>query len=118
MTDCVFCKIRDRIIPKEFTYEDEWVMVFPDINPIKPVHLLIVPKKHIEDLLIMNDEGPASPQGGLMMKLMKVTQDMIKKFELENKGYRVGINGGGAQIINHLHFHLMGPMGKAAAMPA
>lgn len=118
MTDCVFCKIRDRIIPKEFTYEDEWVMVFPDINPIKPVHLLIVPKKHIEDLLIMNDEGSASPQGGLMMKLMKVTQDMIKKFELENKGYRVGINGGGAQIINHLHFHLMGPMGKAAAMPA
>ncbi len=109
MTDCVFCKIRDRIIPKKFTYEDDWVMVFPDINPIKPVHLLIVPKKHIEDLLIMNDEK-------LMMKLTKIIQEMIRKFGLENKGYRVGINGGGAQIIDHLHFHLLGPMGKAAAM--
>ena len=106
MKDCVFCKIRDRIIPKEFTYEDDDVMVFPDINPIKPVHILIIPKKHIEDLLMMNDEG-------LMMKLTRVTQEMIKKFELENKGYRVGINGGGAQIINHLHIHLLGPLGKA-----
>ena len=109
MADCVFCKIRDRIIPKEFTYEDEWVMVFPDINPIKPVHLLIVPKKHIEDLLMINDKL-------LMMKLTRIIQKMIRKFELENKGYRVGINGGGAQIIDHLHFHLFGPMTKGASM--
>jgi len=107
--ECVFCKIRDRIIPKEFTYEDDDIMVFPDIHPLKPVHLLIVSKKHIEDFLMMNDEG-------LMMKLTKITQEMVKQFGLENKGYRVGVNGGGAQIINHLHFHLLGPMGKAAAM--
>ncbi|MBI2613248.1 MAG: HIT domain-containing protein [Candidatus Levybacteria bacterium] len=121
MENCVFCKIRDRIIPKEFTYEDESVMVFPDINPIKPVHLLIVPKKHIEDFLMINDPYNARASRGeagklLIMKLIKITQKMIKKFGLENKGYRVGINGGGAQIINHLHFHLLGPMGKAAAM--
>jgi len=109
MEDCVFCKIRDRIIPKDFTYEDEDVMVFPDIHPIKPVHLLIVPKKHIEDLLMMNDEG-------LMMKLTRIIQKMIKKFKLENKGYRIGINGGGAQLINHLHVHLMGPLGKGVKM--
>ena len=109
MADCIFCKIRDRIIPKEFTYEDEDIMVFPDINPIKPIHLLVVPKKHIEDLLMMNDKL-------LMMKLTEIAQKMIKKFGLENKGYRIGINGGGAQIINHLHFHLLGPLGKAAAM--
>lgn len=109
MENCVFCKIRDRIIPKEFTYEDEDIMVFPDIHPVKPVHLLIVPKKHIEDLLMMKDEG-------LMMKLTKIIQKMIKKFELSNKGYRIGVNGGEAQIIDHLHFHLLGPMGKAAAM--
>lgn len=111
MADCVFCKIRDRIIPKEFTYEDESMMVFPDIHPLKPIHLLIVPKKHIKDLLMMNDDR-------LMMKLTRIIQKMIKKFGLENKGYRVGVNGGGAQIIDHLHFHLLGPMGKAAAMPA
>ncbi len=109
MEDCVFCEIRDRIIPKEFTFEDEDIMVFPDIHPIKPVHLLIVPKKHIEDLLMMNDEG-------LMMKLTRIIQKMIKKFKLENKGYRIGINGGGAQLINHLHVHLMGPLGKGVKM--
>lgn len=119
MKDCVFCKIRDRIIPKEFTYEDDDVMVFPDIHPIKPIHLLIVPKKHIEDFLMINDPHNAfASRGreGLMMKLTKIIQKMIKKFGLENKGYRIGVNGGGAQIINHLHIHLLGPMGKAAAM--
>ena len=119
MENCVFCKIRDRIIPKEFTYEDDWIMVFPDIHPIKPIHLLIMPKKHIEDLLMMNDPHFAKASRGkeeLMMKLTKIIQKMIKKFGLENKGYRIGINGGGAQIIDHLHIHLMGPMGKGTLM--
>ena len=107
--DCVFCKIRDRIIPKEFTYEDEEIMVFPDIHPLKPVHLLIIPKKHIEDLLMINDKL-------LMMKLIKIMQEMIRKFKLENKGYRIVVNGGGAQIINHLHVHILGPLGKTVAM--
>jgi histidine triad (HIT) family protein len=109
--DCIFCKIRDRIIPKEFTYEDDYIMVFPDIHPLKPIHLLIIPKKHIGDLLMMNDEE-------LMMKLTKVVQKMVKKFGLENRGYRVGINGGGAQIIDHLHVHLLGPLGRNVEMPA
>lgn len=108
MENCIFCKIRDGIIPKEFIYEDEDMMVFPDIHPLKPIHLLIVPKKHIEDLLVMNEEG-------LMMKLTKVAQEMIKKQNLEDKGYRIVINGGGAQLINHLHIHLVGPLGKKAA---
>lgn len=108
---CTFCKIRDRIIPKEFTYEDDEVMVFPDIHPLKPIHLLIVPKIHIGDLLMIKDKL-------LMMKLTKVVQEMIKKQDLADKGYRVVINGGGAQIIDHLHFHLMGPLGKSVNMPA
>ncbi len=109
MEDCIFCKIRDRIIPKEFTYEDNSVMVFPDIYPIRPVHLLIVPKKHIKDFLDLDDKN-------LLEKLRKVSQKMIRKFELENKGYRLGMNGGGAQIIDHLHIHLLGPLGKAVSM--
>lgn len=119
MNECVFCKIRDRIIPKEFTYEDEDIMVFPDIHPLKPVHLLIVPKKHIEDLLMINDPHFACASRGeerLMMKLTKIIQKMINEFKLKDKGYRVVINGGGAQIIDHLHFHLLGPLGKAATM--
>lgn len=108
MEDCVFCKIRDRVIPKEFTYEDDEIMVFPDIHPLKPIHLLIVPKKHMEDLLMINDKL-------LMMKLTKTAQEIIKKFKLENKGYRLVVNGGGAQVIDHLHFHLVGPLGRRSA---
>lgn len=103
--DCVFCKIRDREIPKEFTYEDEDVMVFPDIHPLKPIHLLVMPKKHIKDF--MDFEDPT-----LLEKIKNITQKMIKKQRLENKGYRLVINGGGAQIIDHLHIHLLGPIGK------
>jgi len=109
MDTCVFCKIRDRIIPKKFTYEDDDVMVFPDLYPLKPIHLLIIPKKHVEDLLAIDD-------GKLMMRITKIAQKMVKELKLENKGYRLTINGGGAQIINHLHFHLLGPLGKTVQM--
>ncbi len=106
---CVFCKIRDGEIPKEFTYQDEDVMVFPDIHPIKPVHFLIVSKKHIPDFLALSDDA-------LFAKIRFVTREMIKKLKLEDKGYRLVVNGGGAQIIDHFHIHLMGPIGKATKM--
>lgn len=105
MNDCVFCKIRDREIPKEFIYEDEDVMVFPDIHPLKPIHLLIVPKKHITDFLELDDFG-------LIKKLTDTVKRMVKEKSLGDKGYRVAVNGGGAQVINHLHVHLLGPLGS------
>lgn len=109
MSSCIFCKIRERQIPAKFIYENDAVMVFPDIHPVKPVHLLIVPKEHIEDFLsVENDE--------VLGKLRVVVQKMIKEKGLDGKGYKLSINGGGAQLINHLHIHLMGPMGKMAAM--
>ena len=109
MIDCIFCKIRDGIIAKEFIYEDENIMVFPDINPIKPVHLLIIPKRHIKDFSDIKDDN-------LWGKIRIVLQKMVKKEKLENKGYRVAINGGVAQIIKHLHVHLVGPLGKEVQM--
>jgi histidine triad (HIT) family protein len=109
MDGCIFCKIRDREIPKEFTYEDEDIMVFPDIHPLKPVHLLIIPKKHIEDFLHIEDET-------IMDKVRVVAQKMVKEQGLEDKGYRIVVNGGGGQLVPHLHFHLIGPTGKAAAI--
>ncbi len=107
--DCVFCKIRDKIIPKEFIYEDDEIMVFPDIHPIKPVHLLIVPKKHIPEIISVEDSK-------IFGKLFEAVKKMVKEKELENKGYRIVINGGGAQLINHLHLHLVGPISKDAKM--
>jgi histidine triad (HIT) family protein len=101
---CVFCKIRDREIPKEFTYEDEDIMVFPDIHPVKPVHLLVVLKKHVEDFLDL--------EPGDLEKIAKIVKKIVKDKKLNDNGYRLGINGGGAQIIEHLHVHLMSPFGK------
>jgi len=109
MNDCIFCKIRDKIIPKEFTYEDEEIMVFPDIHPVAPIHLLIIPKKHIEDYIDHNEDK-------LILKMTKTIQNMVKKFALENQGYRIVVNGGGAQVIDHLHIHLMGKIGHKVKM--
>ena len=105
MSSCVFCKIRDRIIPKVFTYEDDEVMVFPDIYPVAPIHLLIMPKKHIADFFDLKNSE-------LWDKLRVITQKMIKEQKIQGKGYRLVVNGGGAQIIDHLHIHLMGDVGK------
>lgn len=107
--DCIFCKIRDREIAKEFTYEDEDIMVFPDIHPIKPTHLLVVPKIHIEDFLEFNNQE-------LMAKVKAVIDKMIREQKLNNRGYRITVNGGGSQIIKHLHFHVVGPIEKPIEM--
>lgn len=109
MEDCIFCKIAKKEIPKEFIYEDEHIMVFPDIHPIKPIHLLIIPKQHITDFLEVKDTI-------IFPSVAKVIQQMIRKENLSNKGYRVVVNGGGAQVVDHLHFHLTGPLGKAVQM--
>lgn len=116
MKTCIFCKIRDREIPKEFTYEDDDMMVFPDIHPLAPIHLLVVTKKHIKDLSMIDDPPGGEASEGLMIKLIKTVQKMVNKMGLEDKGYRLTINGGGAQIIDHLHIHLAGPIGKHAKM--
>lgn len=108
MENCIFCQIANKDIQKEFTYEDEHVMVFPDIHPQKPIHLLIIPKKHVEEFTNIDDML-------LHGKIGSVITKMIGKFELTNKGYKIVINGGGSQEVNHLHYHLLGPMGKLQA---
>lgn len=109
MQECLFCKFATGELKKEFLYEDDDIMVFPDIHPARPVHLLIIPKKHVAELIAVKEEG-------LFQKLFSVVQNMIKREGLTDKGYRVSINGGGAQVIDHLHIHLMGPMTKTDKM--
>ena len=101
---CIFCKIAAKEIVKEFVYEDDEIMVFPDISPMKPVHLLFVPKKHMKDFMELDNDVT-------LAKIRKVMQEMVRKNKLEDTGFRIVINGGGAQGVDHLHFHLMGPMG-------
>ena len=105
MADCVFCKIIAGAIPTEFLYKDEEVVAFRDIHPLAPVHILIVPKKHIASL---TDLQPQHRE--LMGKLVEVANGLARSQEIAEKGYRLVINCGpdGGQVVPHLHLHLLG----------
>lgn len=109
MSDCIFCKIAKHEMPKDFTYESKEVMAFPDIHPLRPIHLLVVPKKHIGDFIDMQDNQ-------VCQEMRKVIQKLVRENKLTDRGYRLVINGGGAQIIDHLHIHILGPIGQKEAM--
>jgi len=103
--DCIFCKIAHGEIPKDFLYEDENLVVFRDIHPAAPVHLLVVPKRHIRSI---NDltEGDREIISEILMK----GKDMAKKASVDKSGYKLlfNVEKGGGQEIFHLHLHLIG----------
>lgn len=101
MVGCVFCKIAKKELPANFVYQDEEIMVFPDIHPVAPLHLLIVPKEHIDDLT-----SAQMGDGKIWEKMTKVAKDLVRRNNLS--GYRLVVNGGTAKLIDHLHLHLMG----------
>ena len=102
MSDCIFCKIRDKEIPSDILFEDEDVLVFRDIQPKAPLHLLIVPKRHVESILILDDSTKEIP-GMLIWRAKEFAQKKgIPGYKLT---FHVGREGG--QIVDHLHLHLM-----------
>lgn len=103
MEECIFCKIINGEIPTKFEYQSENLVVFPDINPQAEIHLLIVSKKHISEFITLDSADKI-----IWDEMVKQAAELIKKFDLENKGYRLCLNGGGAALINHLHLHLLG----------
>lgn len=111
MSDCIFCKIAEKEIPGNIAYEDDKIIAFHDLDPQGPVHVLIIPKKHIASL----DDVSAEDQEVLGYILCKV-KDIAKDLGLEN-GYRLVVNCGedGFQTVKHLHFHLIG--GKKMGWP-
>jgi histidine triad (HIT) family protein len=104
-SDCIFCKIASGEIPSNIVYQDEDVIVFPDIRPLTPVHLLVVPRKHIPTLAHLSDEDTL-----LLGKMTRAANRVAKEQGIANKGYRLTINSGAdaGQIVPHLHMHLMG----------
>ncbi len=104
MSDCIFCMIAKKDIPSKVAYEDDEIMVFHDLEPQAPVHVLLIPKKHITSLDELQPED-ADLIGYLMLKV----KDVAKELGLEN-GYRLVSNCGedGMQTVQHLHFHLLG----------
>ena len=103
--DCLFCKIVNREIPAAVIYEDEKIMAFKDIKPVAPVHLLIIPKKHISLINHLESEDKE-----LIGELFLVAQKIAKEQGISESGYRVIVNVGkdAGQTIDHLHLHLMG----------
>jgi histidine triad (HIT) family protein len=103
MTDCIFCKIIQKQIPTDFIFEDEHLVVFKDIYPKARVHLLVVPKTHIKNLAEVSEK-----EADLISHMLLVIPALATKAGLQ--GFRTVINTGreGGQVIDHLHFHLLG----------
>ena len=105
MEDCLFCKIVKGEIPCTKVYEDDKVFSFKDIDPKAPVHILIVPKKHISSLNEVTEEDSE-----LIAYIFTVIKKLAKELGVAESGYRVVSNCGedGGQSVLHIHFHLLG----------
>lgn len=105
MADCVFCKIAAGEIPSDIRYQDEKIIAFPDINPLAPTHILIIPKKHIPSLVDLTKEDSS-----LVGNMAHVANQLAKSEGISESGYRLVMNCGrhGTQGVAHLHMHLLG----------
>jgi len=110
--DCIFCKIANQEIAVPLVYQDDLLVAFRDINPAAPVHILIVPRKHISGLLELTDVD-----ADMVGKILKVAADLARQEGIAEGGFRVVVNSGpdAGQSVPHLHFHLLG--GRQLAWP-
>ncbi|WP_332445657.1 histidine triad nucleotide-binding protein [Dehalococcoides mccartyi] len=102
---CIFCQIVKGEIPAQIVYKDEDLVAFKDINPQSPVHILIIPRRHIANLTDL-DEADTELAGKMILLAGKLAREM----DIAESGYRLVINSGreGGQVVNHLHLHLLG----------
>lgn len=105
MTECVFCKIAHGDIPKEFLYEDDDVVAFSDINPLAPVHVLVIPRRHISSV---NDF--VQTDALLVGKLVLAARAVAQEKKIAEDGYKLLFRTGrhGGQEVPHVHLHLIG----------
>lgn len=112
MTDCLFCKIINGDIPSKKVYEDDLLFAFHDIDPKAPVHILIVPKKHISGVPdLTGDDDP------VIGRIMRVAHQLAQEQNVAASGYRIVVNSGrnAGQAVFHIHYHLLG--GRALTWP-
>jgi histidine triad (HIT) family protein len=109
--DCIFCKIVAREVPSKTAFENDNLVIFPDIEPLAPVHYLIVPKTHVQSIAHLEGD-----HRDLLAELIYAAKDFAKEQGLA--GYKLVFNVGrqGGQSVDHLHLHLLG--GWAGASPA
>jgi len=105
MNNCIFCKIIKKEIPSTIVYEDDDILAFRDINPVAPVHILVIPKKHIESVIELKEEDEK-----VVGKIYTVINKIAKQENINENGFRIVVNCGedGGQEVKHLHFHIIG----------
>ena len=105
MSDCIFCKIVNNEIPSKKVYEDDKVLAFYDISPEAPVHIVVIPKEHIQSVNELDDNNVY-----IVSHIFMVIKKIAKELGIAEKGYRVVNNCGedGGQSVHHLHFHVLG----------
>ena len=113
--NCLFCKIIKREIPSDIVFEDDDVICFKDINPQAPIHLLLIPKKHIPTMNDITDADFA-----LMGRLSGKIQKIAKQEGFDEKGYRTVINTNKAagQVVWHIHYHILAGKDRFGWNPA
>lgn len=104
MSDCIFCKIIEGDIPSTKVYETEDVLAFRDIEPQAPTHIVIIPKKHYQSVLAVEDNAD------ILSELLTAAKQIAAQEGLDENGFRLVINTGeeGGQTVDHLHLHLLG----------
>jgi len=103
--ECIFCQIVDGTIPAKIVYRDENVVAFEDIKPVAPVHLLIIPTRHISSIRELDDSNAE-----VLANLVHTANKLAREKEIHDAGFRLNINAGpnGGQTVYHLHVHLIG----------
>jgi len=104
MADCLFCKIRDGEIPADIVYKDDDMLAFRDIYPKAPVHFLVIPRRHIENLFDVTESDT-----GLLGRIQLMIPEIAKQQGLDS-GFRTVLNTGpgGHQEVYHMHYHVLG----------
>jgi len=104
MKECIFCQIVKREIRADIVYEDTHILAFRDINPQAPIHLLIIPKKHIMSLSESSDV-----EKNLFAEIFSLVKKFVEEGKISRSGFRVVVNNGpdAGQAVPHLHFHLL-----------
>ena len=102
---CIFCKIINKEAPSKIIFENEKIIAFEDIHPAAPVHILVVPKKHIASVEELKKEDKE-----LMGELILTAQKIARQVSVSKTGYKLifNVGRGGGQIIDHIHLHLIG----------
>lgn len=112
MNDCIFCKIINREIPSEIMYEDDKMIAFKDVNPVAPVHILMIPKVHIASAAELTEDN-----ADVVAHIFAKAKTVAEKAGIADSGFRIVNNCGenAGQTVMHLHFHLIG--GKTLLWP-